>query len=1139
MRTQTMPITATQKKLKFANGTVLEVGPFVGTAAQWTTGAGTFRSPAEEDLSVPFREAMRELGVVEQETLHLDVTPVATASRGLRTAAAQDKIVMRPVRPAGAPEGVNVVLYQDEAGGLSWHFPDGFFEEPTPLGASPLRGRLRTETVPTFTIPTRTAAAQQVLNSRRQPTHLRGPITKWGRKIFKVLLLPVLETIVGPPLEAIVGKIEKQYRQELIRAVTPENYRTSLAEPFRDWTSLEGKPSLLIVHGIFSSSHGMLSGLPQQAMAELHAHYGGRVIALDQITVSRSPEENARFFLETVRREAPTGQFEFDILCHSRGGIVSRTLVERGDALVPGHNCSFRNAFFVATPNRGSLLADPDHIVDMLDVFTNLLTSFPDGPVTYSIEVLLAIVKLLAHTAERRLPGLAAMGTRGYIADVLNLSTAHAPAAYAAAASDYTPAPNADSSLFTGSLANSVVDRIFTENGRAIANDLVVPRDGVFVANGHPSFPIARPLIFSTEAGVPHTGFFQRPETITAIKAHFGIGQPGKIDLEQRPGSPSKPTPTPSRPPRRRQKFRGGGSVTKQPPKGESIGGELEVMKDGDIGDGSRTPLPTERGAPIEEAGRPRKTPEQPKPVELQREPKIDFHEQVREGEPNNLRVRLDEALAQSAAAPLLLIPLPVGQTSAELFVTLSAPGFDVEPLGDSKVTVRTPRDPATEHVDFRLTARHLGPQPARREIRADFWLGNSPLGSVTHRTFVLPKNWTGPGPADGSSVPFQLRIPTQPREECEFTIFVEGEDETGQPPLEIRIRSEIPGHVKPLTRASKLVLDSPGNTLAGYLDTIYSKEFSLYPPETLGDNEWNAALTEWEENFNAALDALGKKLWKALPQTLRDEYFRLYRAQALPRSILIYSDEMILPWELVVPHEMIDGKLVTLEPLGTAHILGRLKPGLRILPEPQRLEVRNFCVLNPRYAGAENLAWAQDEVNELQKLLPRVSVVNPAKLAKVRTSVLDNGDIQLLHFSGHGQYDPTNSDLSSLVLEDLDLDAALITGSRLAAEGQPLIYLNACSVGQTGMVIGRMGGFAANFLESGASGVIAPYWPIHDDRAKEFSLALYHKLRCGRAVGEALQELRQDHPRDSTFRAFAYFGDPWARTNLSLLSSP
>src|SRR6185295_18578580 len=123
----------------------------------------------------------------------------------------------------------------------------------------------------------------------------------------------------------------------------------------------------------------------------------------------------------------PGHKFEFDILCHSRGGIVARTLAERGEALVPGLACDFRKVYFVATPNNGSVLGDPTHIVDMVDVFTNLLTAFPDGPVMYSIEVILAIVKLIAFSAERRLPGLAAMGTDDYITRVLNRAAVRSP----------------------------------------------------------------------------------------------------------------------------------------------------------------------------------------------------------------------------------------------------------------------------------------------------------------------------------------------------------------------------------------------------------------------------------------------------------------------------------------------------------------------------------------------------------------------------------------------------------------------------------------------------------------------------------------------------------------------------------------
>jgi hypothetical protein len=59
---------------------------------------------------------------------------------------------------------------------------------------------------------------------------------------------------------------------------------------------------------------------------------------------------------------------------------------------------------------------------------------------------------------------------------------------------------------------------------------------------------------------------------------------------------------------------------------------------------------------------------------------------------------------------------------------------------------------------------------------------------------------------------------------------------------------------------------------------------------------------------------------------------------------------------------------------------------------------------------------------------------------------------------------------------------------------------------------------------------VIAPYWPVYDPWAGDCSLALYTKLRLGRSVGEALQEIRREQPDNFTAQAYSYFGDPWAR---------
>jgi CHAT domain-containing protein len=244
----------------------------------------------------------------------------------------------------------------------------------------------------------------------------------------------------------------------------------------------------------------------------------------------------------------------------------------------------------------------------------------------------------------------------------------------------------------------------------------------------------------------------------------------------------------------------------------------------------------------------------------------------------------------------------------------------------------------------------------------------------------------------------------------------------------------------------------------------------------------------------------------------------------------------MIFPWELLIPNDNSDGKLTVLKPLGIAHILGRWKPGLTTKPRQQMLKVRRFRVLNPDYPPPDTLAWAAQEAVELQKSFPNlVSLVKPADLPNVE-KLFNESDVQVLHFSGHGDVNLNNSDLNKILLENNTQFVALkLTATNLCSVAQPVVYMNACSVGNVGVTVGRAGGFASNFVTNGCSGVIAPLWPINDKTSMEFALALYAKLKLGRAVGEALQELRDQNAQDPTYCAYTFFGDPWVRLNLKL----
>jgi hypothetical protein len=276
----------------------------------------------------------------------------------------------------------------------------------------------------------------------------------------------------------------------------------------------------------------------------------------------------------------------------------------------------------------------------MIDVFTNLLTIFPDGPVLYSIEVLLAIVKLLAYTFECALPGIAAMGTETYVPNVLNGGKSDRNRDwYAASSSDYQPDSSVENGFLTGPFANAIVDRVFRNQDGDCANDLVVPQKGVYGANGHPLFPIVNSLILGPSDHVWHGGFFTRTDVLMHMSQHFEIPTETRIILE------------PIRKPTGRSGLRG------IPPDSSS---GLAGIKPGTRGGlGKETAGTTERR-------------------QVERHAKLDFPAVVRQNETRDLIISLSEF--GDGVAEALLIPMERYETSVQLSVSVSANGFSVEP---------------------------------------------------------------------------------------------------------------------------------------------------------------------------------------------------------------------------------------------------------------------------------------------------------------------------------------------------------------------------------------------------------------------------------------------------------------------------
>jgi len=468
------------------------------------------RSPAAQEMPA-LDEALRATNVTEVKQVELEGVRVTPSSGASKTRAPNgDDALELEVPATRADQGCIVLSVVD--GALSWHLPlasDNTVATPATRGANGQKY--------VFRIPN-TAPLPAVDGAPAT----RGIIGSVGKKLLKVLVYPLTDPILGPIGEHFVARWEAKKRAYGVRTFTPENYQTPDAGAFTDadWARMAQGRSLLFVHGTFSTAHGGFMQLPKDALQVLSDQYEGRVFAFNHPSLSEDPQSNARTFLEMMNAAGATA--DVDIICHSRGGLVSRALAERAnssDASQSEASGTFKVGaiVFVATPNAGTLLAQPDHMMSMIDRYTTALNLIPAGPVQEFLEAFITCVKVIAHAVMRALDGLGAMNPVGTYLESVNRPGTCATR-YFAIASNFepnTPATAPLTTLVKGRIADAVLDRVFKHE----PNDLIVPTAGVYTAGG-PLFPLdeERRFVFPSERGIWHSAFFEQPETVAHLK---------------------------------------------------------------------------------------------------------------------------------------------------------------------------------------------------------------------------------------------------------------------------------------------------------------------------------------------------------------------------------------------------------------------------------------------------------------------------------------------------------------------------------------------------------------------------------------------------------------------------------------------
>jgi hypothetical protein len=445
----------------------------------------------------PLEEALREAGLDDQGSLTL---PAGTAS----IAGPPSQVVLD--RPIGENR-IEFAIYRDESGVISLHRP--LPSPPTARIAGVSQSR---ETARAFhyVIPLRHAAT---------PTGGVSAHAMLGGITGKVI------RFVGRAARGLTGDavfVAAKLWEDHFRAAQGfhggANSAQLLADqptPFSDWASLNGKTALLFVHGTISSTAGAFAGLQQfpSAGSGLFAKYGNRVIGFNHHTLTKSVPQNAVDFLSGME----PGNYQFDVISHSRGGLLARALKELdplqlgqlADAVstpAAGVELQIGKVALVGTPNVGTPLANPTDLPEAVSRLASIASSFSQNVAAIGLGALFAIFGGIVEGGLGALPGLEDMNPGNPFLTQLNAASPDVDP-YFGIEADFQP-----SGGLARAIENNGVDALFLGS----ANDLIVPTLGVSQVNGQ-TLPALQVDQYPQSANVFHLDYFFQQATWDAI----------------------------------------------------------------------------------------------------------------------------------------------------------------------------------------------------------------------------------------------------------------------------------------------------------------------------------------------------------------------------------------------------------------------------------------------------------------------------------------------------------------------------------------------------------------------------------------------------------------------------------------------
>jgi hypothetical protein len=440
--------------------------------------------------------------------------------------------------------------------------------------------------------------------------------------------------------------------------------------------------------------------------------------------------------------------------------------------------------------------------------------------------------------------------------------------------------------------------------------------------------------------------------------------------------------------------------------------------------------------------------------------------------------------------------------------VRINAPGFvAVDEQNEVALDIYADRDTPPER--FRLRAEEG--VSGRRTIDLSVFLGFERLGDFQIFVQVLPRR--------------------DPHTRAKGTLRVPGGPAVSEPPnaaLYIDWRPEGGGDVlsyeyawpqenwRKIPAGQKTI--SP--MVSAYLEPIYKKLNELARQDAADEEE---------------AIKIGQNLYRDLVTKELEEFYAAFCAKKPGGTLLVYSNEPWIPWELLYPWQ---SGLEKSDFLCAKFNMARwyYSKGQRIKPSA---ELRKVGISTP---SANVMAGPEIRyLTELPQRWPTVDIDQPfPACASELLTLMRRGQTNLFHFATHGHLQPpaainvaaiaVGSD--HLLITDIVGDVSLRLG-----QSKPIMFMNTCHSARQDRGFTAADGWVPRFLESDCTAFIGANWEVNCNLASQFARIVYdgllHNHTAAQAVKAARETLRRLRGGNSTWLAYSLYADPNRRVHV------